>query len=202
MFLDPPVADLEHGLERVMTTPRGFAEAELRKVLDPRPSPWTRGLLARDGEAWKVLHTSLRVAHGSVLARSWDVLLAGFHLERAWRVQQLARAGLRGMLAAWEPRIRWESTVLHVRHPPASVAEAWHGGALERRNAHLLDPRRPAERPAPQPRRRWTAAPLPGPSACPAVTGPRLTRRPRSSSPPAPARSGSGCPLWPVPAAS
>ncbi|WP_406629767.1 ArsR/SmtB family transcription factor [Amycolatopsis sp. WGS_07] len=119
LFLDPPVADLEHGLERVMTTPRGFVESELHKVLDSRarPSSWTRGLMAREGAAWKGLHASLRSAYGSVLSRSWPGLRNGFHLERAWRVHQLSRAGLRGTLAAWEPDLRWRGTVLEVRHP-------------------------------------------------------------------------------------
>lgn len=119
LFVDPPAEDLENGLDQVMSTPRDYAESELQKVLDarPRPSPWSRDLIAHNGRAWQVLHESLRVAHDAVLAGSWDALHSGFHLERAWRVQQLARVGIRGLMATWAPRIRWRGTVLELEHP-------------------------------------------------------------------------------------
>lgn len=52
-----------------------------------------------------------------MLYRNWDTVRTGFHWERAWRIQQLARLGVRDMLTGWTPRLRWHGTVLEVPHP-------------------------------------------------------------------------------------
>jgi DNA-binding transcriptional ArsR family regulator len=119
LFLDPPSPDLDSGLDQVMITPRPFVESELHKVLDtrPSPSPWARDLIAHNGRAWKALYQSLRTAHDSVLRPDWDMLVTGFQWERAWRIQQLARLGVREMFASWAPRLRWRGTILEVDHP-------------------------------------------------------------------------------------
>ncbi len=114
LFLDPPSPGFDDGLDRVLSTPTPFVRTELRRVHAARsgPAPWTRLLAERDREAWQALERAVRTAHEGVLARSWDRIRAGFDAERAWRVQLLAREGIRATLAGLVPGGRWDGTTL------------------------------------------------------------------------------------------
>ncbi|MFC4513835.1 ArsR/SmtB family transcription factor [Streptomyces ehimensis] len=116
LFLDPPARGFDEGLDGVLSTPARFVRAELRRVhaRGTRPLPWTRLLADRDGEAWRIPEAAVRAARATMLEPAWDRVRAGFDAERAWRLQQLARQGIRTTLAGLAPGARWHGTALEL----------------------------------------------------------------------------------------
>ncbi|MFF4223503.1 ArsR/SmtB family transcription factor [Streptomyces sp. L500] len=119
LFLDPPSGDLEEGMDQVLSTPRAWARAELRRMcaIDRPLTPWVRHLADRDRGAWQILGLAVRTGHASVIAEAWPRIEAGFHAETAWRSRVLARQGLHAALTGLAPSVRWRGLTLEAASP-------------------------------------------------------------------------------------
>lgn len=119
LFLDPLSRGLDDGLDQVRASPAAFVRADLKRVCaaDRMPTAWTIRLAQQDRDAWQILHNAVRAGHGGLLAPAWERITSGFDTERAWRTQNLARHGLRQMLAGLTHGIRWSGTVLEICSP-------------------------------------------------------------------------------------
>jgi hypothetical protein len=115
LFLDPFSEGLEDGLDTVLSTPTDYARAEL--VRASRPTLWTRGLAARDGDAWRTLEAALRGAYDAVIAPDRQRIRASFDADLAWRRMLLAERGVGAALAGVYPGSRWTGTTLEVDVP-------------------------------------------------------------------------------------
>ena len=118
LFLDPVSDGLEDGLDTVLSTPPGYARAELMRAA--RPTAWTRGLAGRDRTAWRTLEGALRGAHDVVIARDRHRIHASFEADLAWRRMLLAEQGVGAALAGVYPGSRWSGTTLEVDVPEDS----------------------------------------------------------------------------------
>jgi DNA-binding transcriptional ArsR family regulator len=115
LFLDPFSEGLEDGLDTVLSTPADHARAEL--VRTARPTPWTRGLAARDGDAWRTLEAALRGAYDAVIAPERRRIRASFDADLTWRRTVLAEQGAGAALAGVHPGSRWTGSTLEVDVP-------------------------------------------------------------------------------------
>ncbi|HEY9473843.1 MAG TPA: DUF5937 family protein [Mycobacteriales bacterium] len=113
-FLDPPADTLDEGIERVLSTPRSQARAELQRMcaIDRTVTPWVRHLADKDREAWRILEHAIHTAYGTVLDHAWTRIQAAFHADTNWRTKLLARQGLHAVLASLSPTVRWRGTTL------------------------------------------------------------------------------------------
>jgi DNA-binding transcriptional ArsR family regulator len=118
LFLDPFSEGLEDGLDTVLSTPPGYARAELART--SRPTPLTKGLAGRDRDAWRTLEDALRGAHDAVIARDRHRIRASFDADLAWRRMHLAERGVGAALAGVYPGSRWTGTTLEVDVPEDS----------------------------------------------------------------------------------
>lgn len=118
LFLDPFSEGLEDGLDTVLSTPPGYARAELTRT--SRPTPLTKGLAGRDRDAWRTLEDALRGAHDAVIARDRHRIQASFDADLAWRRMHLAERGVGAALAGVYPGSRWTGTTLEVDVPEDS----------------------------------------------------------------------------------
>ncbi len=116
LFLDPVTQDFDEGLDAVLSTPPQVAAAELRRVCSPIASPnqWLRGLEAGDRDAWTSLRQAIRAGQESLLATHWPRICACYRAEVDLRARQWARTGLRTLLAALHPAMRWNGDVLAI----------------------------------------------------------------------------------------
>jgi DNA-binding transcriptional ArsR family regulator len=119
MFLDPPLHDLEEGVDRVLSTPRAQAGAELRRMnaIDRPLTPWIRHLARKDREAWTILEQAVRSAHTAVIAEAWPRIQAGFRSDAAWRSRIIAQKGLRAAMTSLAPSVRWRGMTLEAPFP-------------------------------------------------------------------------------------
>lgn len=114
MFLDPLSQGLEDGLDLVLSSPTACVQAGLRRLYaagQPQPQ-WVRQLAVQDGDAWRTLEDSLRLAYDCILADSWNRIQSAFDAERAWRTRLLAEQGLHATLAGLGPGGRWYGSTL------------------------------------------------------------------------------------------
>ncbi|MGF1430344.1 ArsR/SmtB family transcription factor [Kitasatospora sp. LaBMicrA B282] len=114
LFLDPPSADLDQGLELVRSAGNALVRQELTRICAAGlpVTPLLRRLADQDQEAWQYLETSLRAAHRTVIGDAWPRLRAGFDTDLAWRTRVQREQGLRGMLAGLHPGGRWRDGTL------------------------------------------------------------------------------------------
>jgi DNA-binding transcriptional ArsR family regulator len=115
LFLDPFSADLEEGVDTVMSTPAGYARSEL--IRTTRPTTWTRNLRDRDREAWRALEGALRGAYDTIIAPDQPRIRASFEADLAWRRTNLAERGVGAALAGVYPGSRWTGTTLEIDVP-------------------------------------------------------------------------------------
>lgn len=115
MFLDPVSEGFDDGLDRVLSAPRDDVGAELARSC--RPTPWTKGLIDHDRDAWQTLECALRGAYDSLIGPEWTRIRASFHADAAWRRMLLSQEGLRAALASIRPGSRWDGTTLEMNVP-------------------------------------------------------------------------------------
>lgn len=115
LFLDPFSEGLEDGVDTVLSTPQGYARAEL--VRTSRPTPLTKGLAGRDRAAWRTVEDALRGAYDAVIARDLHRVRASFDADLAWRRTHMAERGVGAALAGVYPGSRWTGTTLEVDVP-------------------------------------------------------------------------------------
>ncbi|GLY86817.1 transcriptional regulator [Actinoallomurus iriomotensis] len=130
VFLDPVSEDFDDGLDRVLSTPRDDVRAELARGC--RPTPWTKGLIDGERDAWRTLERALRGAYDGLIEAEWTRVRASFHADVAWRQMLLSQEGLRAALVSICPGSRWDGATLEMNVP-------WEGERLlEGRGLTLL----------------------------------------------------------------
>jgi DNA-binding transcriptional ArsR family regulator len=115
MFVDPVSEGFADGLERVLSAPHDHVRAELARAC--RPTPWTKGLMTRDRDAWRTLEGALGAAYRALIGPEWARIRASFHADLAWRRTLLAQDGLGATLAGIFPGSGWNGTTLEVDAP-------------------------------------------------------------------------------------
>lgn len=114
-FVDPVSEGFDDGLDQVLSAPHDDVRAELARAC--RPTPWTKGLMARDRDAWRILERALGAAYGAVVGPEWARIRASFHADLTWRRTLLAQDGLGATLAGIFPGSAWSGTTLEVGAP-------------------------------------------------------------------------------------
>ncbi|GAB2807343.1 winged helix-turn-helix domain-containing protein [Actinoallomurus bryophytorum] len=119
-FLTPPEGSpsLEHGLDKVLSTPRTRLREDLGILASLRRLPsWTGRLAAGDIETVDVLDSAFRAYHGSVIAPDWALVQASVEADRERRVRSLAVGGCESLLNSFQPLMRWNPPVLEADYP-------------------------------------------------------------------------------------
>ena len=131
-FLDPVSANLDDGLDTVLSSSTPFVRSELRRVCPGgRPiTPWVRALHERDSAAWRRLAAAIRAGHDTVLPQSWSRVRQSFRAEVAWRSRMIAEQGLHAALADLHPRARWNGSTLEIDVDAARRTPAGRGITL------------------------------------------------------------------------
>jgi DNA-binding transcriptional ArsR family regulator len=98
-FLDPPVTDLDEGLEILRATPRSRMRYDLAATWrrPGHPPTWLKALADGDREAVTTVVQALRTFYLSCVAPLWPQITASFRSEMADRTAVLAEHGLDGL---------------------------------------------------------------------------------------------------------
>ncbi|HEU5156997.1 MAG TPA: ArsR family transcriptional regulator [Streptosporangiaceae bacterium] len=115
LFVDPVSDGLEDGLDMVLSTPPEYVRAELTRTC--RATPLTKGLAARDRDAWRTLEDALRTAYGAIIDRDQERMRASFAADLSWRRLLLSEQGVGAALAGVHPAARWAGTTLEIDVP-------------------------------------------------------------------------------------
>lgn len=109
----PPEVDAE--LERVAATSPRQVRVQLERLsLRRRPTAWTRSLAGDHRAAMPKLAKALRSYFHRCLTPFWPAIRRRVASDRAYRIGQLAGAGIGQVLGQLTPRARWRSRVLEV----------------------------------------------------------------------------------------
>ena len=142
-FVDPPVPDLEEGLEIVRGTPaRQVAEQVAMCWRGPgHPPPWLRALAAGDPEARELVVRALRDFYVACVAPYWPLIVSAFRADVAERIGTLATGGLAEVLSTLHETLAWRDN---------SLERSWRTGecSLDGQGVQLL------------PSKLWTGPPL------------------------------------------
>jgi DNA-binding transcriptional ArsR family regulator len=109
-FLTPAdgAAELESGIDTVLSTPRHRLHADLAAAAKIVPLPgWTRALADGDPEALHRLGRAIRAYHAVAVAPHWAEVEVHAAADRAIRGQALLDRGVGGLLATLHPDLRW-----------------------------------------------------------------------------------------------
>ena len=142
-FVDPPVPDLEEGLEIVRATPAWeVAEQVAQCWRGPgHPPPWLRALAVGDPEAMEIAVRALRDFYLACVAPCWPQIVATFRADVAERIGALATGGLAEVLGTLHETLTWRDN---------SLERSWRTGdcTLDGQGVQLL------------PSKLWTGPPL------------------------------------------
>lgn len=142
-FIDPPVPDLEEGLEIVRATPARVVAQEVAECWrGPGPPPlWLRALSGGDPEAMELVVRALRDFYRACVAPCWPQIVAACRADVAERIAVLATGGLAEVLSSLHETLAWRDN---------SLERSWRTGdcALDGQGVQLL------------PSRLWTGPPL------------------------------------------
>src|SRR5215471_5948435 len=113
-FVDPPVPDLDEGLEIVRATPPGVLAREVPAGWrgTGRPPAWLRALADGEPEAMELLVRGLRDLYLACVAPCWPSIEAKFRADVAARVPALATGGLAEVLGALHETLAWRGNSL------------------------------------------------------------------------------------------
>ncbi|MBV6697686.1 helix-turn-helix domain-containing protein [Kitasatospora aureofaciens] len=116
LFLDPPSADLDQGMDLVRRSTATQVRTELTRITTAGLPATTllRHLADQDRDAWQYLERAMRSAYPALVGTAWPRLRAGFDNDLAWRGRIQRERGLRGMLAGLYPGSRWRSSTLEI----------------------------------------------------------------------------------------
>ena len=142
-FVDPPVPDLEEGLEAVRATPARVVAQEVSECWrgPARPPPWLRALADGEPEAMEIVVRALRDFYLACVAPYWPHIVATFRADVAERIGVLATGGLAEVLGTLHETLAWRDN---------SLERSWRTGdcALDGQGVQLL------------PSALWTGPPL------------------------------------------
>ncbi|MEV4312461.1 helix-turn-helix domain-containing protein [Actinocrispum sp. NPDC049592] len=119
-FLTPAVdsADLEVGLEALLSTRRQTLHSELSRLAEQTPLPgWVRPLAAGEPRMLRLLADTIRRYHATALQPYTEVFRA--HIREEWtrRTEVVMAHGLEHALRTLHPSVRWRAPVLEVGYP-------------------------------------------------------------------------------------
>lgn len=100
-FVDPPVPDLDEGLELVAATPRTVLREEVPAAwrCAGQPPAWLRALADGEPEAMEIVVRALRDFYLACVAPYWPRIVATFRADVAHRIPALATGGLAEVLS-------------------------------------------------------------------------------------------------------
>lgn len=119
-FLTPAQGspDLEHGLDRLLSTPRRRLRNDLELLAAGRRMPrWTDRLADGDTETLGHLDRAFRAYHEAVIRPAWPVVRTWVERDRSRRVRALAEGGCERLLGGFRPLMRWNPPVLEAEYP-------------------------------------------------------------------------------------
>jgi DNA-binding transcriptional ArsR family regulator len=142
-FVDPPVPDLEEGLEIVRATPAWEVAEQVAECWrgPARPPPWLRALAGGDPEAREIVVRALRDFYFACVAPCWPQIVAAFRADVAERIGALATGGLAEVLGTLHETLAWRDN---------SLERSWRTGdcTLDGQGVQLM------------PSKLWTGPPL------------------------------------------
>jgi DNA-binding transcriptional ArsR family regulator len=113
-FVDPPVPDLEEGLEIVRATPARVVAHELAACWrgPGHPPPWLRALSDGEPAAMEIVVRALRDFYLACVAPYWPHIIATFRADVAERTGVLAMGGLAEVLGTLHETLTWRDNSL------------------------------------------------------------------------------------------
>jgi DNA-binding transcriptional ArsR family regulator len=133
-FLTPAngAADLESGIDTVLSTPRQRLHADLAAAARIVPLPgWTRDLADGDPDALNRLGRAIRAYHAVAVAPHWPEIEAHATADRAIRGQLLLDRGVEGLLATLHPDLTWTAgSLVYCRSQPHEYTMTLDGRGL------------------------------------------------------------------------
>ena len=142
-FLDPPVPDLDEGLEIVRATPRLVLATQVSATWrgTGRPPSWLRALADGEAEAMDTVVRALRDFYTACIAPQWPRIVTTFRADVADRIPVLATGGLAEVFGSLHETLAWRDD---------SLERSWRSGecSLGGRGLQLL------------PSALWTGPPL------------------------------------------
>jgi DNA-binding transcriptional ArsR family regulator len=132
-FVDPPVPDVDEGLEIVRATPVAVLADEVPAAWygTGRPPAWLRALAHGEPEAMEIVVRGLRDLYLACVAPCWPCIEATFRADVAARIPALATGGLAEVLGALHETLAWRGN---------SLERSWRNGdwTLDRQGLRLL----------------------------------------------------------------
>jgi len=132
-FVDPPVPDLEEGLEIVRATPVRVLAEEIPACWRGagRPPPWLRAMSGGEPDAMELVIRGLRDFHLACVAPCWPHIVATFRADVAERIGVLATGGLAEVLGTLHETLAWRDN---------SLERSWRSGdwSLDGHGVQLL----------------------------------------------------------------
>jgi DNA-binding transcriptional ArsR family regulator len=119
-FLTPAEGSpgLEHGLDRLLSTPRTRLCNDLGLLADHVRLPnWIERLASGDIETFRMLEGTVRAYHTAVIEPAWPVVRTRVETDRGRRMHALAEGGCERLLNGFRPLMRWNPPVLEVTYP-------------------------------------------------------------------------------------
>ncbi|MFD9962792.1 ArsR/SmtB family transcription factor [Amycolatopsis sp. NPDC058986] len=131
-FLDPLVADAEHGFSLVDAAPRAVLRSELARIWPPdRAIPlWVRNLADGDAEERRLVNRALRAWYRRDVLPRRDRLDAGFRQDIAVRAPAFPWHDAATAFGSLHPGLRYHDGVLTLAHPK-EIDVTPHGAGIE-----------------------------------------------------------------------
>ncbi|MEU3170263.1 transcriptional regulator [Streptosporangium sp. NPDC006930] len=119
-FLTPSadVADLDTGLELVMSTSRTRLRADIASLADQVALPtWVSGVADGEPETMRRLRDALRAYHAEALEPYWPSIRRYVRADQKKRVEAVMGNGFESLFDSFYPIMRWRAPVLEVVYP-------------------------------------------------------------------------------------
>ncbi|MFJ6087855.1 ArsR/SmtB family transcription factor [Streptomyces sp. NPDC092369] len=120
----PKSLDLESALDTVLSVPRTWLRADMSRLAAQRTRPLpaeARALADGEPRALDRLGAALRAYHQHALAPFWEHIRAHVEADRALRGRAALEGGAEGLLASFQPVLRWKPPVLEADYPVERV---------------------------------------------------------------------------------
>lgn len=113
-FVEPPVPDLDEGLEIVRSTPAAVLAEQVPAAWrgSGRPPAWIRALADGEPEAIEIVVRGLGDLYLACVAPCWPRIEATFRADVAARIPALATGGLAEVLSTLHETLTWRGTSL------------------------------------------------------------------------------------------
>lgn len=119
-FLTPGAgaADLEAGLDDVLSTPRSLLAADLTELAAARPLPsWAPSLAAGEVDILHELGDAIRRYFSVAIRPHWPAIVSQARADRLQRGEIVVDGGVEALLSTLHPMVRWQSPALEIDYP-------------------------------------------------------------------------------------